>query len=378
MNKTKVLILLIIVISVIIFAVVLIQKSTPRNVVVNLCVFNNDYLANQSQPIIKSLSTVIDTITPNEIRVILTAIDRTGARDTIFKRKPGESKNIWLTQFNNGMRNLLLDTPRVVLPNDKTNELFLQFLDEIKVKGKDKQNIYVFTGTFPECYDLAAARDLVETIKTSYKKDDLTGKLIWLIIDPRTAEKYVLDSLLKYSSLEVADMKLLFKNPRECHFSDLSLVFGIFFDKLEPQSGGEFIDIIKKKISNKFTLTIWNDSPKNNTKLNYFGYSDDSLNLIKNFESLHLCQWSSIQFLLKQALNTLQTFPDTVTKNLILVGKLPTYTGARILEKGFWKKLVSIKNLNIYLHYPSNLKLDIFDKEFQSNLKRNNINFIIL
>ncbi len=381
MSKTKLLILLLIIVAVIVAIIFAFVKTQPRAIVLHFCILNNDYISRTRTRIVKDLGEVLDSIKPVEITMRIISGDNPERLDTTFKRKPGQSYKVWKEEISKNISEFLVDTPKKVFENAKINDLFLKFVDEVRIKGRDPSNIFVFTGTFPECYDVKHSLDLVDKIKelsgrknlNKKEKSQIAGRLIWQIIDPREAEKLVLDSMLAYTDINITNLRVQIQQSRSCEDEDLPMIFGIFFDKLSPDQAYEFYaDFVKSELNaGKFLLTILNDGPKLDSRVKYLGVDlSDSVILVNTLNSLNKCEWTSINYLFKHALNLFKNKSPNVIKHFVIVGNFPKFQPINILDRKFWDELKRVPNLRVYHFVPSGTVLTYDTKRIIQGIEK--------
>ncbi len=196
--------------------------------------------------------------------------------------------------------------------------------------------------------------------------------LIWNVIDTRTAELEVLKSLSF-----ATDERIVFDKPRICSDTASTRVFCMFFDKANGEKGPEFMQFLKNSYGGSLALTIWNDGKNNNASIPVnFADTTSVTQATKLLSSLDKGQWTSIGFLLKQAVNHLKQLPEGDEKRLVVYGNVPDEGKGSQLDPNTWKNLVGVKNLKIYKFLPKGSRKRENDKNFIFGLKYYKLNYI--
>lgn len=375
MDKTKVIILITIVVAIFVGIYFLIPSSTPTKVNVVITIFDNQNLNKYSNQVIEKTIEELMINNPTEIDLsLLTASNNSKHRITI-KMKPGDAELNWKNEVKKTFEKLLKDSIITTITSESINDLFIQTLQMIKDNGKDEGNYYILTGSFPECYNKTSSLILKNKIIELTKGIQTKSKIIWSVLDTRENEEEILKSLISSNLSSIIDRRIIFDKSRECTEKISQQVFGIFFDKLDNENSKEFINYLKNIFGENIILTIWNDGAQNNKTLNLS--KKDSLNLdaIKALSALEKGRWTSIGYLLKQASNNFAQLHDSLTKNLFIIGNLPLESKGNQLDAETWKLLQSIKKLSITIYHSSNFKENETDKTFIEGLKYYKINF---
>lgn len=375
MDKTKITILIAIVIIIFIGIYFLIPSSTPTKINVVITILDNQNLNNYSNQVIEKTIEELMINNPTEIDLSLLTTSNILKHKINIKMKPGDSELNWKHDVKNTLEKLLKDSTMRSITNKSINDLFIQTLHMIKDNGKEEGNYFILTGSFPECYDEESSKLLINNINETTKGIQTKSKIIWSVLDTRENEEEILKTLIASNFSSIIDRRIIFNNSRECIERTSQQIYGIFFDRLDYENAKEFINYLKRNFGENIKLTLWNDGPQNNITLTFS--KKDSLNLeaIKAFIELKEGRWTSVGYLIKQATNYLSQLQDTSTKNLIIIGNFPMESKGNQLDAETWKLLQSIQNLSITLYRSSNFKENKTDKTFIEGLRYYKINF---
>lgn len=375
MDKTKIIILITVVVVIFVGIYLLIPSSTPTKINVVITILDNQNLNNYLNQVIEKTIEELMINNPTEIDLSLLTATNIGKHKINMKMKPGDSELNWKNEIKKTFENLLKDSTSTSITNKSINDLFIQTLYMIKDNGIVEGNYFILTGSFPECYDEESSRSLINNINEITKGIHTKSKIIWSVLDTRENEEEILKTLIASNFSNVIDRRIIFNNSRECIEKTSKQIYGIFFDRLNYENAKEFINYLKRNFGENINLTLWNDSPKNNITLTFSKHDSINLDAVKEFIELKEGRWSSIGYLLKQATNYLSQLQDTSTKNLIIIGNFPKESKGNQLDPETWKLLQSIQNLSITLYRTSNFKENKTDKTFIEGLKYYNINF---
>jgi hypothetical protein len=245
----------------------------------------------------------------------------------------------------------------------------------IKDKSKNSEYFFIITGSFPECYDKESAISLKNNILETSKGLNTTNKIIWNVLDTRENEEEILKTMQTANFCPILDRRIIFEKSRVCLDSSLTNLYCIFFDKLTSDQVNEFWNFIKNNYGKNINLTIWNDGPLNNKTIRTFGKDTLINEEIQLLENLTKGTWTSIGYLFKQASNNLMQINDSIPKNLIIFGNLPSEDKGSQLDPQTWKRLNNIKNLSITLYKPKGVKDNKTDKAIIEGFKYYKINY---
>lgn len=375
MNKSKLVILLAFIITIIVGIIYIIPESTPSKINVVITILDNQNLNTYSNQVIEKSIEEIMKDNPIEIDISLLTTSKNNKHKVTIKMKPGDAELNWKNEVKKTFEKLLKDSTINNTTNQSINDLFMQTLEMIKDNSKEEGNYVIITGSFPECYSKNSSLELKNKIIEVTKGIQTKSKMIWSVLDTRENEVEILKSMISSNLCSIIDRRIIFDKSRECTEKTSQQVFCIFFDKLDNDKGKEFTNFLKNNFGENNILTIWNDGPQNNKKFNLSQKDSSNLDLLKILNELEKGKWTSIGYLLKQASNNFIQMPDSITKNLIISGNLPLESKGNQLDSETWKILKSIKNLNIILYHSSNVKDNETDKEFIYGLKYYKINF---
>jgi hypothetical protein len=368
MDKTKLIIILIIV-GIIIFGIIyLFVESTPPIYNVKVLILNNDYISIDTiaNNVSEKLSQELSKDKPTQLNFSYYTTTRIFRPDYELKIRPGEDIQRWKYRIKDYINKTIRDTVLVSLTNEKINDLFIKFISDALVdKENTKNTFYIITGTFPECYDYSSKKTLINSLKDLAKKEKIEEpiKLITSLVDVRkTIEKEILDSLVSTNKFDLKRLDVDLEVERKCIPLDLPNIFCIFFDKFAPLSSDKVLEFINKQIGNRFFVTFWNDGPKNGFNMLFLSRGMDSTEFFNTTSSMVKCNWTSLNFLFKQALHQFTKMPDTVYKYFFFIGKFPQAQNEKILKKDLWDSFAKIKNLKWYHYLPEDEKPGIFEK----------------
>jgi len=353
MSKTKLIFGLVILLALLIGFVYFFISSTPPIYNVKVLILNNDYLKIDTitNNISEKLAELLSSNKPVQLNFSYITTTRIFKPNYELKIKPGEELQRWKLRIKNYLKETLNDTVVVVLEDNKVNDLFEKFLKDA-ISTKDLKNtFFVVIGTFPECYEYSSKKALINSTKEILRSSKLSKKinLLTALVDPRkNIEQEIFDSLLVTNKVSIQHLDVDLEKERKCYKKNLPLVFGMFFNKLSNFDSQNLLEYIKLTAGTNFFLTIWNDGPKNGAQIIYLNQAGDSAEFNTNVVSLAKCNWSSLNFLFKQAYHNLSTLPDTVHKYLYFVGNFPEAGEQNLLGQEFWSNFAKIKNLHLF------------------------------
>lgn len=375
MNKSKIFVLIAITLAVLIGIYFLIPSSSPSRINVVITVLEKQNLNTYLNQVIEKAIEEVMINNPIEIDLSLLTASNDSKRKINIKMKPGDSELNWKNEVKKTVDKLLKDSIITSITNQSINDLIIQTLQMIKDKADDEGNYYILTGSFPECYDHTSSELLKHKINEIAKGVKTRSKFIWSVLDTRKNEDEILKSLITTNITSVIDRRIIFDKSRECIENSSQQVFGIFFDKLSNDQGIEFINYLRKNFGNNLTFTIWNDGPKNNMVLELSKNDSLNSNAPNTFSDLKKGRWPSIGYLLKQATNNFAQLPDSLSKNLVIIGNLPLEGTGNQLDAETWRLLQSIKKLSITLFRYSDFNENEIDKTLIDGLRYYKINF---
>lgn len=375
MNKIKLFVLFIIFALAIVAIYFYFSSQPPAEIKLRILVFNNDYLRNSEHDSAFSrelTSLIMEKYNPTYLQIKIYGSSKLPKSEFELKLRPGENEKIWREEIYRKIFSIFEDTTDVSLSNESTNDLFMDFLKKIEKEPDDPRILYVFAGSFPNCYNYSSKKELLERIKDfTLKNNQKVKKIYSFLINPRDGlEAEIIDSLKASQNYIIEEFAIAPDLRRECFEAKFPRFFGMFFKKLNYKQSEEFLDFIKETGGTQFMFTIWNDGPKNNTKLIYTDDKLDSSDFVNILQGVQDANWTSMNFLLKQAYNELSLLPDTIKKHWVFVGRFPPEGDKANLDKDFWQNLKKIKNLLIYHYLPSGLTRNSYEKAFFMALEK--------
>ncbi len=375
MNKTKLVILIIVIIGVFVCIYFLFPPTQTSKLSVVVTILDNQHLNDYLNQISDKTIEEIIANKPLEIDMTLLSASNTPKNKIHLKMKPNESEIQWENTIKNAFVKLLKDTIITSLTNQSANDLIAQTIKMIKDKSKNSEYFFIITGSFPECYDKESAISLKNNILETSKGLNTTNKIIWNVLDTRENEEEILKTMQTANFCPILDRRIIFEKSRVCLDSSLTNLYCIFFDKLTSDQVNEFWNFIKNNYGKNINLTIWNDGPLNNKTIRTFGKDTLINEEIQLLENLTKGTWTSIGYLFKQASNNLMQINDSIPKNLIIFGNLPSEDKGSQLDPQTWKRLNNIKNLSITLYKPKGVKDNKTDKAIIEGFKYYKINY---
>ncbi len=375
MNKTKLAILIIVIIGVFVCIYFLFPPTQTSKLSVVVTILDNQHLNDYLNQISDKTIEEIIANKPLEIDMTLLSASNTPKNKIHLKMKPNESEIQWENTIKNAFVKLLKDTIITSLTNQSANDLIAQTIKMIKDKSKNSEYFFIITGSFPECYDKESAISLKNNILETSKGLNTTNKIIWNVLDTRENEEEILKTMQTANFCPILDRRIIFEKSRVCLDSSLTNLYCIFFDKLTSDQVNEFWNFIKNNYGKNINLTIWNDGPLNNKTIRTFGKDTLINEEIQLLENLTKGTWTSIGYLFKQASNNLMQINDSIPKNLIIFGNLPSEDKGSQLDPQTWKRLNNIKNLSITLYKPKGVKDNKTDKAIIEGFKYYKINY---
>ncbi|MFN3305620.1 MAG: hypothetical protein ACK42Z_00350 [Candidatus Kapaibacteriota bacterium] len=375
MNKIKLLGLFIFFAILVVVVYFYFSSQPPSEIKLKILVLNNDYLRNPEHDSAFSrelTSLIMEKYNPTYLQIKIYGSSKLPKSEFEIKQKPGENEKIWREQIYRTLFSIFADTTDISLSNESTNDLFIDFLKKIQKEPHDPRLLFVLAGSFPNCYSYTSKKELLEKIKDFIKNNNQKPKPIYsFLINPRLGlEAEIIDSLKSSQNYIVEEVAIAPDIRRECFETKFPRFFGMFYKKLNYQQSADFLEFIKKTGGNQFIFTIWNDGPKNNTKLIYFDDKLDSADFVNILQGVQDANWTSVNFLFKQAYNELSLLPDSIIKHWIFVGRFPPEGDRASLDKDFWQNLKKIKNLLIYHYLPSGLTRNSYEKAFFNALEK--------
>ncbi|HOV92194.1 MAG TPA: hypothetical protein PLC04_03835 [Candidatus Kapabacteria bacterium] len=375
MNKTKLVILIIVIIGVFVCIYFLFPPTQTSKLSVVVTILDNQHLNDYLNQISDKTIEEIIANKPLEIDMTLLSASNTPKNKIHLKMKPNESEIQWENTIKNAFVKLLKDTIITSLTNQSANDLIAQTIKMIKDKSKNSEYFFIITGSFPECYDKESAISLKNNILETSKGLNTTNKIIWNVLDTRENEEEILKTMQTANFCPILDRRIIFEKSRVCLDSSLTNLYCIFFDKLTSDQVNEFWNFIKNNYGKNINLTIWNVGPLNNKTIRTFGKDTLINEEIQLLENLTKGTWTSIGYLFKQASNNLMQINDSIPKNLIIFGNLPSEDKGSQLDPQTWKRLNNIKNLSITLYKPKGVKDNKTDKAIIEGFKYYKINY---
>lgn len=369
MDKTKLFVLLVIFIVIIGGVVYYFVSSPPADIKLRIFIFNNDYLrsAEHDSAFSWELTTLLmEKYNPTALQIKLYGSTKLPKSEFELKRKPGENEKIWRAEVYKKIFDIFKDTVDISLSNESANDLFVDFLRKIEKEANDKEVVFVFAGSFPNCYNYTSRSSLIAKIKEFVKDKNFEAKQIYsLLINPRKGlEEDIIDSLKAIRNFKLEEIALAPDLRRECFETKFPRFFGMFLKKLDYRQSSNFLDFIKRIGGEQFMFTIWNDGPKNDTRITYSDDKIDSTDFVNILQGVQDADWTSVNFLFKQAYHQLSLLPDTIKKHWVFVGSFPPAGDQPSLNKEYWDGLKKIKNLVIYHYLPSRSKKTSYEKRF--------------
>lgn len=369
MDKTKLTIILILLAIIIAGVIYLFVESKPPIYNVKVLILNNDYISIDTiaNNVSEKLAQELSKDKPTQLNFSFYTTTRIFKPDYELKIRPGEDLQKWKFRIKEYFYKTLRDTILISLENQKINDLVLKFISDAFADQSNRESTYyIITGTFPECYDHESKKTLIEAIMNLTKKNKVVEpvNLITALVDARKkVEKEIQDSLVATNKFNLKRLDVDLETERKCVPLDLPNLFCIFFDKFDPPYSDKVLDFINKHIGNRFFVTFWNDGPKNGVNLLFLSRGMDSTEFFNTSSAMVKCNWTSLNFLFKQALHQISKMPDTVFKHLIFIGKFPESQNEKILKKEIWDSFAKIKNLYWYHYLPLEEKPGIFEKK---------------
>ncbi len=375
MNKTKVVVLLLVFAGIIFALIYYFRSQPPADVRLRIFVFNNDYLRNpeHDSAFARELANLLmEKYNPTNLQIKLYGSTKLPKSEFELKIKPGESEKIWKEVIYQKIFGIFKDTTDISLSNESTNDLFIDFLKKIEKEANDPRAVFVFAGSFPNCYNYTSRSELLAKVKEFVGNKNFESTQIYsLLINPREGlEKDIIDSLDATKNFQVEEITLAPDLRRECFEAKFPRFLGMFFKKLDYQESSLLLDFIKQTGGNQFIFTIWNDGPKNNTKIVYSDDKIDSADFVNILQGVQNADWTSVNFLFKQAYNQLSLLPDTIKKHWVFIGNFPPAGDQPSLNKEYWENLKKIRNLAIYHYLPLRAKRNSYEKRFFEVIKK--------
>lgn len=369
MNKIKLVFLLLFFVAIIAGIFYYFASRPPANIKLRILVFNNDYLRNAEHDSAFSrelTSLLMGKYNPTALQIKLYGSSKLPKSEFEIKLKPGENEKIWREEIYRRIFSIFEDTLDISLSNESANDLFIDFLKKIEKESDDPEVVFVFAGSFPNCYNYTSKNELLAKIKEFMRDKNFEAKRIYsLLINPRKGlEGDIIDSLNATRIFQVEEIALAPDLRRECFETKFPKFFGMFFKKLNYQQSSDFLGFIKQTGGPQFIFTIWNDGPKNNTRLVYTDDKIDSADFVNILQGVQDANWTSINFLLKQAYNQLSLLPDTIQKHWVFVGRFPPEGDKASLDKEYWENLKKIKKLSIYHYLPPGVVRNPYEERF--------------
>ncbi|ROL57818.1 hypothetical protein D9V84_03640 [Bacteroidetes/Chlorobi group bacterium Naka2016] len=375
MDKTKVTILVIIILIIIGGIIYLFVETKPPVYNVKILILNNDYITIDTiaNNVSEKLAQELAKDKPTQLNFSYYTTTRIFKPDYELKIRPGEDIQKWKFRIKDYINRSIRDTVLISLENQKINDLVIKFVSDALSDKNPENTFYVITGTFPECYDYESKKTLINSIKelSIKRKNGQPIKLISALVDARKkVEKEIQDSLIATNKFDLKRLDVDLESERKCVPLDLPNVFCIFFDKFTSPNSGEVLEFLTKQISSRFFVTFWNDGPKNGVTLLYLSRGMDSTEFFNTASAMTKCNWTSLNFLFKQALHQISKLPDTVYKHLVFVGKFPESQNEKILKKDLWDSFSKIRNLFWYHYLPEVDKPGQFERNVFPILKK--------
>ncbi len=375
MNKIKVFGLLILLALAVYAIFFYFSSQPPSEIKLKILVLNNDYLRNpeHDSAFSRELTTfIMEKYNPTYLQIKIYGSSKLPKSEFEIRQKPGENEKIWREAIYRTIFSIFADTTDVSLSNESTNDLFIDFLKKIEKEPEDPRLLFILAGSFPNCYNYTSKKELLERIKDFTKNKSQKPKQIYsYLINPREGlEAEIIDSLKSSQNYKVEEFAIAPDIRRECFEAKFPRFYGMFFKKLNYQQSGDFLEFIKETGGHQFIFTIWNDGPKNNTNLIYTDDKLDSADFVNIIQGVQDANWTSVNFLLKQAYNQLSLLPDSIKKHWIFVGRFPPEGDKASLDPDFWQNLKKIKNLLIYHYLPAGLTRNSYEKAFFNALEK--------
>ncbi len=262
---------------------------------------------------------------------------------------------------------------------EEVNAIISNFTRAICNSKVEQNNCFILTGAFPANYTKKDAEKSIKSVEEDLK-DFRTEASIKILLALETnnsdPEKILIERFGKLQGGNTLITNKCINVPtRIIDQNSLTNVYAIFFTPLKDDAVIEFANHLSN-LGNNINLKIWSDDKFNdkNIVLTRNDSFKDSLN--KTLPFISKSSWSSIAYLIKQAINKFDQANDDLPKLLFIVGNMPPEGKGNLLEPSTWKTLKGIKKLKIVKFIPSSATKNSTDKDFYEGLKQLNINII--
>lgn len=257
------------------------------------------------------------------------------------------------------------DTANSVLhPNIKIETV----LNLIKSSKNDLYNHIYLVGAFTDCYSIKDAEESVQSISLdSFGMNLEYCQIINLLkTNNKEPEILVLNEFIR-KGVKIVSIPQQ-SEIRVCKKNNLKDVHTIFFKKLNEENTTKFLAYLQKEYSKDIRLIVWNSGLLNNKVIELVPDSLDSI--VKQLSALEDGSWTSIGFLINQANVALRQLPDSVEKDLVIIGSLPSESKGNQVDPSLWISMSKINNLDVFFGLPYNIKETLSDKGIINGVKK--------
>lgn len=288
------------------------------------------------------------------IKIYLHSPKSISGQEVVLNAPDGISqKDAYRKKFESTVDSMLKSLKNQSVSIEKTNAIFEQFANNMNLEENlSNSKYYIFIGTMPskdvDCYDKGNAKSLNIKEKIKVKKTDKVN-IIWALkTSDKDPEQAIYNEISKLG-FKCTYTPIITPTRVPCNLPPNNNLYSIFFDKLDETKAKDFLTYLTNTYGDNLRLTIWNDGVKNNTVVNINKSNLGSDSILKVFGILDKGKWTSIGYLVKQAVNNLSQIKSTENKNLLIVGNFPVESKGSQLDKDTWKLLKSIEKLNLIL-----------------------------
>ncbi len=322
----------------------------------------------------KLLNDLFSKDKPEFVFVIHTGANPSGEEIIIKKPKGLTDENHYNRDYTKKIDSLInVLNKHNKINNTTTNILVEQLTNDVSSFAmSDDINKMIILGVFPNTYspeDLKKLNIEKKITKTDYKNIEILWALKTMADEPEARFKKILTE----KGIKVTD-KSQISPKRTLKIENLVNAYAILFKKMNLEESKEFEKHLRFRYGNNISLTVWNDGPKNNSIILFTEENKAKDSLLNVFSHLENSNWASIGFLVKQAVNNLQTEKLKPNTPLLFVGNFPPENRGSQLEIKTWETLKSIKNLDV-IFYLNNKKKNEIDKAIRSGFKAYKINY---
>lgn len=233
--------------------------------------------------------------------------------------------------------------------------------------GGGFNKIYLI-GSFPNCFSSHEA-DTINSImnKKFANMSNVDYEINWIVkSNEKEPEQHVLNNMQE-NNIIVKDLQISSAS-RVCSELQFKDIYTIFFKKLSNDQLTNLFKKLQEDYRNDLRLTIWNSGNLNNKVVELKGDSLDNFRPL--FAELEDGRWTSIGFLLNQAVISLKQLPDSVEKELIIIGNSPNESKGSQLHPKVWELYSLIKKLKIKFYLPQNSKETLTDRALINGMKQ--------